>query len=633
MNATDGERRRRNEPTRRSISERYGRLGLHPERWSRTTLRFATLAVVAVAYYATARVSLNVALVEGQVTPIWPPTGIAVVAMLILGPEVWPGVALGAFLVNVPLSRSLVEAAVIACGNTLAPVAAVALLRWAGFRAELERLRDAMALVFLGALAATTISASAGTSALAVSGTISPSAFWPTWSVWWTGDAMGVLVVAPFLLSLRPRGGPARWSWRIAAEAGALAAGLTVVVTVVFHSGLQLTYLVFPFLLWAAWRFGLRGAAPAALLTSGLAIWAAVRGAGPFAHQTLFDKMVTLQLFNASFALMSLVLAALVAERSRAEKESRRSAARVMGLVASAPDGILIVAPDGRIQVANPQAERIFGYSSGTLAGVPVEDLVPDALRGAHTRHRADYLRDPTSRPMGLGLDLAGRRKDGTEFPVEIGLSSFTTPDGRLVTCIVSDITERKRAAEGIAYLAYHDTLTGLPNRAMFGEHLELALARARRTGRAVAVVYLDLDDFKLINDTFGHAAGDEVLRAVAVRLRDVARETDLLCRQGGDEFLVLLADLDRSPGGETGDTAAIVLAGRIHAALAAPFMIRDTKVSVSTSIGICETHSGAVDAATLLSRADEAMYRAKRRGPGGTAVPRTATKDRSSLQ
>ncbi len=263
------------------------------------------------------------ALVHGQVTPIWPPTGIALVAILVFGRWIWPGIFLAAFAVNLPIGPTPLGAALIAAGNTLAPVTAAALLRQAGFQIELSRLRDAAAIIVLGGLVAMTLSATIGSSVLVLFGTVPADNFPATWTVWWTGDAMGVLLVAPFLLSLLPSRRFPTLAWRKSVELGALLVGIALITFLLFQNSLRLEYLVFPLIMLAAWRFRLRGAAPAALIASGIAIWTAVHASGPFAAQSLVQKMITLQVFNVCVALTSFVLAAFVEARERAEEMRR----------------------------------------------------------------------------------------------------------------------------------------------------------------------------------------------------------------------------------------------------------------------------------------------------------------------
>lgn len=281
---------------------------------------------VAAAYYVAARIGLLQELVRGQVTPLWPPTGVALACLLLLGGRVWPGIALGAFLVNAPIGPSTPAIIAITMGNTLAPLCAYWMLRRVGFRIELDRLRDGLALVLLGAMAGMLVSATIGSGALRAAGAVPANDFWAVWSVWWTGDAMGVLVIAPLLLVLRtarwPRGVPARRY----VEAVALLVSAVVVTVTVTRVSIDLLFLVFPFLIWAAVRFQLGGAALCVLVVSGFAIHAAAVGAGPFAGQDLLVKMITLQAFNGSAALTGLLLAALTTERDMAFRILARAA-------------------------------------------------------------------------------------------------------------------------------------------------------------------------------------------------------------------------------------------------------------------------------------------------------------------
>jgi diguanylate cyclase (GGDEF)-like protein len=188
---------------------------------------------------------------------------------------------------------------------------------------------------------------------------------------------------------------------------------------------------------------------------------------------------------------------------------------------------------------------------------------------------------------------------------------------------VMVDITERKRAEEEITFLAYHDELTGLPNRLTFERALDLALARGRRRGLVVSVLFVDLDDFKRVNDTLGHAAGDELLRQVTERLTGAVRETDVVARHAGDEFLILLADLDPEPPEGALDPLgqATLVAERIHESLEQPFVLAAGTTSMSASIGVSRFPLDADTSKDLLNRADAAMYQSKKRASAGTAV------------
>ena len=283
------------------------------------------LVLVGAAYYVGARVGLTLSLVERNVTPLWPPTGIAVAAFLLLGRSTWPGVAVAAFAVNLPISEGPIAAAVTAAGNTLAPLVAVTLLARVGFRPQMDRRQDAWAIVFLAALTSTLISATIGAGTLVASGAISANDLGSAWAVWWTGDAMGVLTVAPFLLSLAlfrelPGWSPARWLEAFATLL--LAAGVAAWAT---QSELHLLYLVMPVVGWAAWRLQLRGAAPVALVVSLVATRSAADEVGAFAHENLLEQMLSLQGFNACVALTSFFLSALVSERNRTSVALQRA--------------------------------------------------------------------------------------------------------------------------------------------------------------------------------------------------------------------------------------------------------------------------------------------------------------------
>lgn len=285
-------------------------------RWRRFLEALLSIAAVAVAYYATGRIGLLQRVVVGSamVTPLWLPTGVALAGLLWLGIRVWPGIALGTYLAIEKISTFTLPDIVIVAGNTLAPVCGYLMLRRVGFRLELDRVRDGLALVFLGGLVPMLISATAGTWILDLTGDLPRTQFWSTWSAWWAGDAMGVLLLTPVLLALRKPRLP-RDPYR-AAEAAALLVAVVAVTLVATRSPLSLLFLVFPLLIWAAVRFQLAASAPCALLVSVLSISAAIDRVGPFAHHTLFELMVNLQALNGAVALTGLLLSALVTEQN-----------------------------------------------------------------------------------------------------------------------------------------------------------------------------------------------------------------------------------------------------------------------------------------------------------------------------
>jgi integral membrane sensor domain MASE1 len=290
------------------------------------------IVALAAAYYVAAEVGLLFEIVRGQVTPLWPPTGVALVGLFVLGVRALPGITLGAFLVNVPLGPSLPAAALISIGNTLAPLCGYLLLRRAGFRTELERPADVLALVFLGALTSTLVSATTGAGALVLAGAVPLPAYWPTWSVWWAGDAMGVLVVAPVLLVARSRWPrpmpPFRW-----VEAAVLLAGTAAVTWLFASSTRPAMFLVFPLLIWAALRFHQHGATLCVLIVCVLTTYAAAIGAGWFGQLDLFSTMVLLQAFNGCVAMTALLLAALMQQRDRARDDVEQACAQLTELV------------------------------------------------------------------------------------------------------------------------------------------------------------------------------------------------------------------------------------------------------------------------------------------------------------
>lgn len=292
------------------------------------------MLVIAAAYFGSAQLGLlrQVAVESSVVTPLWPPSGIALAAFLYGGLRIWPGVAVGSLLTVMSLSDGLTFWGVaIVVGSALAPLCSFLALRVVGFRTELDRLRDGVALVFLGAMGGMTISATSGTGVQLLSGSLPASHFWQVWSAWWAGDAMGVLMVTPLLIVLRRVRMPRmddRWIETVALSV--VAVGATVIAT---RSSLSMIYLLFPVLVWAALRFQLAGSAPCALLMSVMAIIAGTEGVGPFANHSVLEVMLNLCILNGCVALTSLLLAAIVTEHNNIRHETEVACEELAALV------------------------------------------------------------------------------------------------------------------------------------------------------------------------------------------------------------------------------------------------------------------------------------------------------------
>ena len=292
--------------------------------------------------------------------------------------------------------------------------------------------------------------------------------------------------------------------------------------------------------------------------------------------------------------------------RKRAEQEIHASEARKAGMVAAAMDCIVTIDQEGRILEFNAAAERTFLYRKDEVLGRELADvIIPESSRAQFRAGLERFRRSGRSRVVGQRLEMTGLRADGTEFPAELSIAQLPSTIGALFTGFIRDITMQKRMVKQLAFRATHDGLTKALNRAAFVDAVKEATARERGGGQ-IAVLYVDLDRFKALNDSHGHAAGDQVLRETARRLRRSVRPGDRVARLGGDEFAILLERI-------LGEDDATAVAERITDALARPFTIDREPLTVSASIGIAVSEGTGSRPDHLLRAADAAMYREKR--------------------
>jgi len=308
----------------------------------------------------------------------------------------------------------------------------------------------------------------------------------------------------------------------------------------------------------------------------------------------------------------------------------RDSENRIRALLNNVDEGIASISETGIVELFNPGAERMFGYSASELIGKNISMLMPEPYRSSHDGYLKKYLQTGQAHIIGAGREVTAMRRDGSVFPMELRVSEFFLEGRRQFIGVMRDITERKETEAKVIRLANYDMLTDLPNRRLVQEMIHQTIELAHRSHSQFAVMFLDLDKFKAINDTLGHDIGDQLLKMVGTRLTNALRGEDTVGRQGGDEFIVLLAKLNAP------EDSALV-ARKMLNILAAPFFINGQELHTSASIGIAIYPQDGGDVDTLLKSSDTAMYYAKEQGRNSyqffAAAMNAAAKERLLLE
>jgi diguanylate cyclase (GGDEF)-like protein/PAS domain S-box-containing protein len=577
----------------------------------------ASMAGIALVYLALAKAAVAYAAID-SVAILWPSSGLALAALLHCGLKCWPGVFAGALAAELMAGFPPWGAGLNALGNTLEPVVGVWLLSRAGFDKTIPTLKDYLLLLVFAGVVGTAVSATLGSAVTVLAGVVAPGALPASFFRWWMGNMLGALLAVPLLVW---RAGGGWWPRPQRVSEAALLSLVTLLFgAAVFHGywreavgPLVKAYWAFPLIVWAAARFGVRGTSAILLLVQAVSLWGVARGTGYFGQDMAQTGLFNFWLYHTIVNLTGMALATTFNENRTAtailEHERRRlrdSERRLREYLEFSPVPLGVAeAATRRIVFLNRAFVHLFGY---TLEDLPTLDAWAEkAYPGSARQALAHGWFAPPPAGRAPAMPAAETKivcKDGRERLVE----AVAAPPGEHLLAAFNDITQKRQAKELIWRQAHYDALTELPNRRLFLSRLREDIRRSQAAGRGLALLLLDLDHFKEVNDSFGHDVGDLLLVNVARRLAACVSEGDTVARLGGDEFTVLLPMLD-SPE-RVGQVAQAILD-----ALAIPFRLGHEQVFISASIGITRCPEDSAEVKSLLKSADQALFETKSLG------------------
>jgi diguanylate cyclase (GGDEF)-like protein len=462
-----------------------------------------------------------------------------------------------------------------------------------------------LALFSAAAAAGAVAAALVGSAALAFLGT---GPFLETWRTWAIADILGMLIVVPLLLTWRDKRVRQRLTPTKLAECLVFTLLVAGVASLSFMGAFPLLFLVFPFLVVLTLRVGVQGATAGVSTVAVIAIVATWSGHGPIAGLSglgFVEKIQILQLYLLAALLSSLPLSIVLAQRQGFLMELGRQEEINRAALNNMAQGLSMYDEQDRLVTHNEQYLELYGLPKSLMTpGSSISEVLAYLTENGILKGGPALFLKQTANSGSAGGLTEVELGDGRTIHVQ----RRPLPDGGWVETH-EDVTAKRESEQRITYLAKHDQLTGLSNRAFFADQLELELSRAAR-GQRFALLTIDLDRFKEVNDTLGHWYGDKILQQVAERLRKVVRQGDLVTRRGGDEFAILQTAL-KSP------SEAATLAARVLKSLSCPYEVEEHCLIITATVGIAVAPRDGSDAEELLKNSDLALYRAKRDGRG----------------
>jgi diguanylate cyclase (GGDEF)-like protein/PAS domain S-box-containing protein len=578
----------------------------------------AKFTLVALAYFITAKLGLMVPYKEFIATLIWLPTGIAVGAIMRWGNGTLPAIYIAATLVNVTSGVSSTTSLVIACTNTLAPFLTAYLLKKSQFNYSLISQKD-IGLMMAAAMLGMLVSATGGVIALYFDGIVKVENLINVWFIWWVGDTIGILLALPLVLNIRKQ------NFRISTHQYYQLLGWLVfyIVCELIISAMVMSlskqfmlsiFLILPVLIWASMNFGIVGGSVVVIVLSSIAVWATAHGYGAFYSNNPGEGMFALWTFMVTLVVMMLLISVLQAERNLAEKTMRNNDKKLRSVIDGALDGIVTIDESGALIEFNPAAERIFGYKKEEVLGKSLaEVMIPPSLRNAHTDKHRQFVQTGVKHIFDRRVELTAMRSDGSEFPVELTLTALKDNGVSIVTGFLRDISQQKKAQQEIENFAYYDVLTGLPNRRLLTDRFQRAVLNCKRAKTYCALIFVDLDHFKILNDTKGHDVGDQLLIEVANRIQQTLRAGDSVARLSGDEFILIIENLDGYQN--VAYKQASEVAQKLLVELNKSYQLGMYEFSTTASLGVTLFNDDQFNFDDHLRHADTAMYQSKASG------------------